>query len=398
MDLFGPVRLPVPLAPLEEELFSSWFMRVAFANGLTVNSLARFLTGRGRQLFSGDPDRGVWLDPGYVLAELTGVSKEHVNRLYLRSYTDKLWPPLPDKGVWRNVLHVTDKAHARKYFGLQYCPECLANDATPYFRKHWRLSFYVICPTHRCFLRDDCYFCGAPVIPHRVGVGLVFQGLHWSIAKCHACTLDLCLAAGLQRQDPDEELVRFQAMLASALEDGWTNVNGSPVHGILFFEGFRIMQSLLDDPKRSGELQERLGMVVEKNEIRNSRYGGIETTRISRRIQSLESARRFLKDWPSVLIANADCLELSLSTFGKFSMSPQIPFWLDKHLREYVDRTMYVPSDQELANAAAYLFAQKMPTVKELCALLNMRTRSNSRVAKMWRERRQDMAIDLGDE
>lgn len=393
MDLFGPVRLPVPLAPLEEELFSSWFMRVAFANGLTVNSLARFLTGRGRQLFSGDPDRGVWLDPGRVLAELTGVSKQRVDRLYLRSYTDKLWPPLPDKGVWRNVLHVTNKVHARKYFGLQFCPECLANDETPYFRKHWRLSFYVLCPTHRCYLLDDCYFCGAPVVPHRVGIGFAFKQLGWSIAKCHSCTLDLCLAVGQRRLEPNEELVQFQKMLTSALEDGWTNVNGAPVHSVLFFEGFRIMQSLLDDIKRSGKLLDRLGMGVVKCEVKNSRYGGIETTRLNRRIQLLESARRFLKDWPSVLAVNADCLELSLSTFGKFSMSPKIPFWVDKHLREYVDRTMYVPSDQELANAAAYLFSQKMPTVKEFCALLNMRTRSNFRVAKTWRKWRQDIAL-----
>lgn len=398
MDLFGPVRLPVPLAPLEDELFSSWFMRVAFANGLTVNSLARFLTGRGRQLFSGDPDRGVWLEPGHVLAELTGVSKDCVDGLYLRSYTDKLWPPVQDKGVWRNVLHVTNKAHARKYFGLQYCPVCLANDATPYFRKHWRLSFYVLCPTHRCFLRDDCSYCGAPVVPHRVGIGHAFQKLRWSIAQCHACTLDLCRASEQRRQEPNEQLAQFQTMLASALEDGWTEVSGSPVHGVLFFEGFRIMQSLLDDSKRSGELLERMGMGGEKNAVGNSRYGGIETTRISRRIKSLESARRFLKDWPSVLIANADCSQLSLSTFGKYSMSPQIPFWVDKHLREYVDRTMYVPSDQELANAAAYLFRQKVPTVKELCELLNMRTRSNFRVAKIWRERRQDVVLDLGDQ
>jgi hypothetical protein len=300
-----------------------------------------------------------------------------------------LWPPLLDKGVWRNVLHVGNKGHARKYFGLQYCPECLATDVTPYFRKYWRLSFYMLCTIHRCFLRDDCCYCGAPVVPHRVAIGGNFKKVSWAITKCHACTFDLSLAAGQQPDSPNEALVRFQAMLESALNDGWVNVNGSTVHSVLFFEGVRLMQSLLDDVKSSGKLLERLGMSVEESGLRNSRYGGIETARLDRRIRQLEGVQRLLIDWPSVLAANADCKDLSLSAFNKFSMTSKIPFWIDKHLREYVDRTMYVPSDQELANAAAYLFAQKVPTVKEFCALLNMRTRSNYRIAKIWRSWRE---------
>uniref|UniRef100_UPI003F1FD4C3 TniQ family protein n=1 Tax=Rhizobium sp. F40D2 TaxID=3453141 RepID=UPI003F1FD4C3 len=38
-------------------------------------------------------------------------------------------------------------------------PECLAEDAQPYFRRQWRLSTRISCPHHRCGLRDRCSSC-----------------------------------------------------------------------------------------------------------------------------------------------------------------------------------------------------------------------------------------------
>ncbi|MFJ1311867.1 TniQ family protein [Agrobacterium sp. P15N1-A] len=42
---------------------------------------------------------------------------------------------------------------------LQFCPQCLAEDAQPYFRRQWRLAIKVSCPHHRCGLRDRCPSC-----------------------------------------------------------------------------------------------------------------------------------------------------------------------------------------------------------------------------------------------
>jgi hypothetical protein len=37
---------------------------------------------------------------------------------------------------------------------VQYCPECLAEDEHPYYRRRWRLATRVSCPKHGCRLRD----------------------------------------------------------------------------------------------------------------------------------------------------------------------------------------------------------------------------------------------------
>jgi hypothetical protein len=43
---------------------------------------------------------------------------------------------------------------------IQYCPACLAEDRTPYFRRRWRLVVSTCCPRHGVILADRCPVCG----------------------------------------------------------------------------------------------------------------------------------------------------------------------------------------------------------------------------------------------
>jgi hypothetical protein len=47
--------------------------------------------------------------------------------------------------------------------GLQLCPECFSSKQ-PYYRRAWRLSWYVACPVHYRLLLDRCR-CGAALGP-----------------------------------------------------------------------------------------------------------------------------------------------------------------------------------------------------------------------------------------
>ena len=109
-------QLPLPVKPFLDELFSSWVTRIAFANGMLVNQLSSLVCGRGRQLFLGDPDRGVWKQPGLALAELTGATEATVDETYLSSYDGYLWPDRPDHGVWRHVLPLSNAKVSRQCF------------------------------------------------------------------------------------------------------------------------------------------------------------------------------------------------------------------------------------------------------------------------------------------
>ncbi|MBM1818233.1 TniQ family protein, partial [Sulfitobacter pseudonitzschiae] len=48
---------------------------------------------------------------------------------------------------------------------LQFCPACLAEDETPYFRRSWSLATRVSCFRHGCRLRDRCPSCGQGLAP-----------------------------------------------------------------------------------------------------------------------------------------------------------------------------------------------------------------------------------------
>jgi len=68
-----------------------------------------------------------------------------------------------------------------RHEGRRYCPECLANDDTPYFRLSWRLTLMPICIDHRVFLATGCgnKNCLMPISP--------FRNSECGIERCFSC-------------------------------------------------------------------------------------------------------------------------------------------------------------------------------------------------------------------
>lgn len=48
--------------------------------------------------------------------------------------------------------------------GRRFCPACLSEDETPYFRLAWRVSLLPICLKHTLILKSQCEMCRAPVL------------------------------------------------------------------------------------------------------------------------------------------------------------------------------------------------------------------------------------------
>ena len=385
-DLFGEPRLPVPLKPQAGELFSSWFTRLAKANAMRPNQLGACLTGRRRQLFSGDPDRGVWKEPGLLLAAFTGASSKQVESTYLSDYGGYLWPSRPKHGVWRHVLHLSDGKRQKDYFGLQYCPRCLASDAVPYFRKHWRLVFSVACDLHGCKLRDRCPHCHSPVTPNLCDVGQKWLDCAPCVIDCHSCKGTLLIPSEVVTKT----LCEFQGLLLTSLERGWISLAGRCVHSILFFEGFRMLLSFLDDERKSGRLCKIIYRDLPESIlelIRLSRYGGVETVSLSRRFRLLAMTSELFKNWPASAMTLLQKSGVTSRDIFCFNRGPvcTVPFWLWQPTKFAIDHTPYVASDGELANAAAHLLKlEPNSSPSDLCKLMNMNTSSNIRVGKEW--------------
>ena len=182
-----------PVRPhlLPDELLSSWIVRIAGANGLKVQHFSDVVFGNQHQIWNRDIDR---LAPRWLLSSLarhTGVPLPEVRSSTLHAYRGRLFRKVTKGYYLRWILPLKIYHRKRLARGLQYCPRCLAGDATPYFRKSWRVAFCTLCPEHGIMLADQCPSCGSPVAFHRGELGkreeLESGGMH----LCHVCRFDL---------------------------------------------------------------------------------------------------------------------------------------------------------------------------------------------------------------
>jgi hypothetical protein len=168
-----PERWPVKVTPLRDELLSSWLHRLALAHGLSPRHFGEEL-GFGSGAWSARLDLAL---PGTVLNLLhhqTGVDRDKIMAMTIGA---KKWRPLllPLRRAQADQKHATWQ---------QFCPACLAEDETPYFRQEWRRASVMTCRRHRRALLDRCPSCrqGLALFNQR---GLVPQN------QCAVCGFDL---------------------------------------------------------------------------------------------------------------------------------------------------------------------------------------------------------------
>lgn len=199
---------PAHPKPFPDEILSSWIVRVAEANAIKLQTLCWMLFGNARSPWNRDIDRSApkWLLK--AICEHTGTNYWDAYRTTLTTYRTVLYPSRQRSGQLRWILPVGTHAMTREGYGQQFCPQCLAEDEVPYFRKVWRVALLTFCPTHQVMLHDACPSCGAPVAFHRRDFGVELVKAK-PICCCHACGLDFREAATMVPDFPSEEVQRL---------------------------------------------------------------------------------------------------------------------------------------------------------------------------------------------
>lgn len=377
-------QLPVQVLPQFDEVFLSWFVRLAHAHGERVQGLAHQLWGRKRMVGLGSVFQieGGNLGP---VCEATGLSTECVKNLTMESLVGLLWNVVQAKGARKWVLPTVDKHRRDPRFGQQVCPGCLLDDVVPYFRKSWRLAFHAICPVHRNTLIDRCQCCGSPILLERLDIGMFVPTAQASAYRCWRCGTDLREADCAP--DADGTLIDHQLLLLDCLRRGWINVGGRVVYSTQFFDGLWIFWSFLDDNRWSKELGidiQGTGRDVSGKNRKSLPHSGAD-----RRRALLHRAGLYLNDWPDRFVSDMAKAGLSggkMLRFHKRFASNDVPFWLWEPVHRYLDRTMYVPPDVEILEAIRLVLSRDgFVRSSEVTRLLNMRTRSSTRVYAMCR-------------
>jgi hypothetical protein len=297
-------RAPVPF---EDELLSSYLVRVAHCHGVGAYSFYSYHLPK-TAIWARDIDRSVSDSTLQKISVMSGLSFERLKDMTLQSNPYSLhqgseksescravYPWLNAMGIYHNT---------RRRFGLQFCPHCI--NADPFYKKPWRVSLVTVCPQHCCNLFDACPRCGAPVIPHRN---------HVSLLNCHKCQRPLTKFISSQSDSVSiDKRLKLQNMYLNS-GGNFFSINAAPTE---IFSGVHALLGILRKHRSHSKSVNRFEMGA----------GPIELLRLNERANVSLFIYALLDAWPNSIREIANELKLNQRHVGQYSY----PSWIKTEL------------------------------------------------------------------
>jgi|GEM_PF-1230856 len=280
--------------PKDDELISSWLVRLAWAHGITPHELCQ-ITWPYEKITGTDVDQ--FHSDSFIttLAEKTGVDIPRVQQTTLKAYEGVIFEESNPLGLTPWVIPIASGRHSPNLYGIPFCSICLAEDEIPYFRRKWRLAYVAVCDRHRIMLADHCPHCKKPV------------NIKWdqevfvSHADCPACGDDLTTSKPPELEDIDRHLA-WQQRLDKVVSQGWIELDGRFIDSILFFMGLRQIMFVLARGTKVDILRTALTRRIKAPIYLEHHYQnlkGIEMLSVSNRLSLLAPLGWLFDDWPA---------------------------------------------------------------------------------------------------
>ena len=262
---------------------------------------------------------------------------------------------------WILPLGIWHRVHLR--FGLQFCPDCLADGKQPYFRRIWRLACVTCCVEHRRPLLDRCHKCGYPVNFQYI------KGFEQSLSTCATCGTNLSHAQAPRDAIPVVEL-RAQRELLRAIELGWIEVGDcGPQYSQLYFEGLWMLAQMLQLDRAKPLLRTLLGDEMPRLSRSTALRKSIEFFDASARRTLVLAAWMLTRGWPSVFLRL--CRKYHIRAIDVMQAHGTLPYWLDEPIRRELITGKYIINDAEVDQGVRALCRLGLPlTRKNIYGLL----------------------------
>lgn len=346
---FSGFKFPLKLRPQEDELLSSWLIRLALLHRTMPSTFTNlYLPETKNKLWSADFDLQADLTVISMISEKSNISVEVLQDMTLRSFEGYLFEEIYRKtGGTTFVNPLGMRGRKSTLPGLRYCPLCFKEDEHPYFRKQWRLTISVVCLKHKCFLSGCCSFCRTPISPY-------LSCREGYIGNCYRCGENF-VADDTDLVMADADLLEIAQYLHTVLEDGYVLIGDKPVYSHLYFIVFYQLLKLLISRKYGPQLCAGVGL--EWPPICGNRI--FKTALPEDQAIMLVKVAWLLDEWPDRLIRVCERQRLLSSALLR-GMENKVPFWY----REVVIRTLYRPdrtvSEDEIRAAIRYMQSKDM--------------------------------------
>lgn len=383
--------LPIHPQPQPGEILSSWMVRLAFANGFMLHTFYDKLLGYHAPIWNRDTDRDPPITLLTLLAQHTGHAVAELQALTLLPYQGRLFD-MAINGHWSWIRPVGVYHRKRKRPAMQFCPLCLAQSPTAYYRLPWRLALYVVCEHHQCVMEECCPACHAPIAFHRHGIGRGKTVDDEALRFCSHCHFNLTSMNPVFGTWPDPPSWKRLRRIIAAIEQGyWECGPLTPPCSLPFFIGLRTLVSVLSG-RNGRKLRQRLGdtLGVEIPWYPSGQHNEFEYQLPHVRLILLLAVAWLLEDWPERFLLL--CTETHFTRSRLAERVDQLPFWLASMADTHLDRRHYLPNPAETQSAGQYLLAhgQKV-TPHVLVNILGLTADCMELVWKQWNKPDQAM-------
>lgn len=335
---FSGKRLPVHVKPKEDELLSSWLTRLAISHGLDPQTLFSFIQPKEEAHIYYHIDS--YASPKFIrsLVSKTGVPTRRVKATTTESH--EVWLNQEHYDYWQSFPRNLHTYYLERSVALQFCPHCLEEDDSPYFRRVWRLGLFVICHKHNTILIDRCTKCGEHLSLFNQRKNTQYKHSKNFMTLCRFCNFDLRNSSPTPIGGPvNKEEIKFQDALMRIMKQGWAEVPQSGcIYSHLYFE---VLQKLME-------------MSMQFHEIACKYYKipgfAIEDLSTNTRRGLVGIVRRFLEDWPSDFIKFWKVNKISRAYPAPFYYDRMklLPFWFWSVVHDHLIELEYKPSQEEM--------------------------------------------------
>ncbi|MBM9890244.1 MULTISPECIES: TniQ family protein [Deefgea] len=348
-------RLPINERPLPDELFTSWFHRLAWLNGIKSHRLTKKFWHHPGTPWGGDGDLRVAEVDLLRMADIGRVPYQLIWQTSLRSYEGIIYQNTADNPA--GIRPLGGRGKQRTAHGIAFCPECLAGDQMPYFRRRWRVSYVVACMEHRRLLLDACPGCASSimVISADEGAKSFPRYPHWT--RCIRCGYDWRREGDLAESiSLSDSFWQLQSQIHGAITHSWTiGPDGSEIMSLGYFQGLRYLLRALIGYQSHIKIREIVAPHFGELALppQRSQRSSFDLLRQCDRVFLMRYLAWLLEEWPDQYIAAAIGAKLRPSYLDMYR--GDIPFWLSKAFDACRSHPHYPTSNEEWESARLYL-------------------------------------------